>query len=82
MFSTKNRLCKCNITGDKQLQNEERGHFVKTSVILTVVGENDSREVYIASSESYVPKRFVRCLNKVERKYSQEQQLNQFHCYN
>ena len=38
--------------------------------------------VYIASSESCEPKRFVRCWNKVERKYIQEQQPNQFHCYN
>ena len=49
-------------------------------MILTVVGENDSRAVYIASSESCEPKRFVRCWNKVERKHIQEQ--HHFHCYN
>ena len=38
--------------------------------------------IYIASSESYEPKKFVWCWNKVERKYIEEQQPNQFHCYN
>ena len=38
--------------------------------------------VYIAFSESFQPKKFVRCWNKVERKYIQEQQPNQFHSYN
>ena len=38
--------------------------------------------VYIASSESCELKRFSRCWNKVERKYIQEQQPNQFHFYN
>ena len=33
-------------------------------------------------SESCQPKRFVWCWNKVERTYIQEQQPNQFHCYN
>ena len=37
---------------------------------------------YIAFSESCEPRRFVRYWNKVERKYIQEQQLNQFLCYN
>ena len=49
---------------------------------MRVVGQNDSRVVYIASSESCEPKRFVRCWNKVEKKYIQEKQPNQFHCYN
>ena len=43
-----------------------------------MVGLNDSRAVYIASSECCEPKRFVRYWNKVERKYIQEQQPNQF----
>ena len=43
---------------------------------------NDSRAVYMASSECCEPKRFVQCCNKVQRKYIQEQQPNQFHCYN
>ena len=38
--------------------------------------------VYIASSELCEPKRIVRCWKKVERKYIQEQEPNQFHCYN
>ena len=36
----------------------------------------------MASSESCEPNRFVQCCNKVQRKYIQEQQPNQFHCYN
>ena len=67
---------------------KECGHFrqrtssKKSSAILTVVGLNDKRAVYIASFKFSEPKRFVRRLNKVEGKYIQEQQLNQFHCYN
>ena len=38
--------------------------------------------VYVPSSEFCGPKRFVWCWNKVEWKYIQERQLNQFHCYN
>ena len=53
----------------------------KNSVTLTVVGKNNSRVVYTASSESYEPNRFVRCWKKVERKFVQEQR-NQFHRYN
>ena len=54
----------------------------KNSATLTMVGLNDNREVYIASSKFSEPKRFVRCMNKVEGKYIEKQQLNQFHCYN
>ena len=54
----------------------------ESSATLTVVGLNDNRAVYIASSKFSEPKRFLRRLNKVEGKYIQEQQLNQFHCYN
>ena len=54
----------------------------KSSATLTVVGLNDKRAAYIASSKFSEPKRFVRRLNKFEGKYIQEQQLNQFHCYN
>ena len=43
---------------------------------------NNSRVVYIAFTESFKPMRFVQCWQKVERKYIQEQQPNQFHCYN
>ena len=61
----------------------DRAHQAKkNSATLTVVGLNDNREVYIASSKFSEPKRFVRCMNKVERKYIEKQQLNQFHCYN
>ena len=64
------------------------GHFgqhtssKKSSATLTVVVLNDNRAVYIDSSKFSEPKRFVRRLNKVEGKYIQEQQLNQFYCYN
>ena len=54
----------------------------KSSATLTVVGKNDSSAVYMASSESCETKRFARCWNKIERKYIQKQQPNQFHCYN
>ena len=54
----------------------------KSSVTLTVAGYDDSRAVYIAFSESCEPNRFVCCWNKIERKYIQEQQPNQFHSYN
>ena len=79
----KNRLRKCTSVGDKQPQKRECGHFEqstsskKSSATLTVVGLNDIRAVYIASSKFSEPKRFVRRLNKVERKYTQEQlQIN------
>ena len=51
---------------------KECGHFrqrtssKKSSAILTVVGLNDKRAVYIASFKFSEPKRFVRRLNKVE----------------
>ena len=72
---------------NKQPQKKVCGHFgqctpsKKNSATLTVVGLNDNRAVYIASSTFSEPKRFVRCLNKVDGKYIQEQQVNQFHCY-
>ena len=78
----KNRLRKCTSVGDKQPQKKECGHFEqstsskKSSATLTVVGLNDIRAVYIASSKFSDPKRFVRRLNKVEGKYIQEQQPN------
>ena len=55
--------------------------LLKRSVTLSVVGQNNNRVFYTASSESCEPKRFVWCWNKVERKYVKEQP-NQFHCYN
>ena len=39
-------------------------------------------QVYKSSSESGEPNRFSRCWKKVEKKCIQEQQPNQFHCYN
>ena len=54
----------------------------KSSVTLTVVSQKKNRAVYIAPSESCEHKTFYQCQNKVERKYIQEQQPNQFHCYN
>ena len=44
--------------------------------------QNNSRALYIAFFKSCNPKRFVRCRNKVEKKYIQEQQPSQFHCCN
>ena len=60
----------------------KRAHQAKKqcSVTLTVVRQNNSRAVYIASYESCEPKRFSRCCNKVERKYIQEKQPNQIYC--
>ena len=61
---------------------KERGHFEqrtstqKNSTTLEVVGWNYSKVVYIASSKSFEPKRFVRPLSKVERQDIQEQQPN------
>ena len=58
---------------------KERGHFEqrtsgkKTIATLAVVGWNNNSVVYIASYESSEPKRYVRRLNKIERKYIQEQ---------
>ena len=54
----------------------------KSSVTLTVVGQNNSSAIYIASPESCEPKRFVRCQNKRLKKYIQEQQPHQSLCYN
>ena len=58
-------------------------HIEQKSIeTLTMVGWNNNRAVNTASSKSFKPKRFTRRLNKVEGKYIQKQQLNQFHCYN
>ena len=76
------RLGKCIIAGDKEPQKKECGHFgqrtsiKKGSAALAVVGLNDNRVVYIASSKFSEPKRFVWHLKKVEGKYIQEQQPN------
>ena len=73
--------------GQTASKQKEYGHFEqsssikKSSVSLTVVGLNDNRGVYIAY-KFYEPKRFVRCLKKIQGKYIQEQQPNSFHCYN
>ena len=52
---------------------EQRTSSKKSSANLTVVDWNDNRAVYIVSSKSFESKRFVQRLNKVERKYVQEQ---------
>ena len=39
-----------------------------------MVGWNNSSAIYIATSESCEPKRFVRCWNRVEKQHIQEQQ--------
>ena len=54
----------------------------KNTATLTVVGLNDNRAIYIASSKFSEPKRFGPRLNKVDGKYIQEQLVKQFHCYN
>ena len=72
---SKNRLRKCTIVGNKQPQKKLCEHFgqctpsKKNSATLTVVGLNDNRAVYIASSKFSDPKRFARRLNKVDGKY-------------
>ena len=73
----KNRLRKCFIIRDKQLQQKERGHF-EIALIKQKTRNFRSfyREIFVASTESCKPKRFVRCWNKVDRKYIQEQQPN------
>ena len=67
---------------------KKRGHFKhrtsskKSSATLTVVDWNVITAVYIASNcLSSELKRFVSRWNKVERKYMQVQQPNQFLCY-
>ena len=55
---------------------EQRTSSQKRSLSLTVVGWNDSRAVYIASSKSSESKRSIWSLSKVERKYIQQQQPN------
>ena len=79
----KNSLCKCTITGNKQLQKRNVttlncAHHVnkkrkKKCKALTEIGRNDTRAGSIAPFKSSKLKRFVWCLNKVERKYIQEQ---------
>ena len=70
--------------GDKKLQKKRKvatlnsAHQAKRQCNF----ENGWLLVYVASSESSEPKRFVRCWNKVERKHIQKQRPNQFHCYN
>ena len=50
---------------------QQRASSHKSNAHLTVVGLNDNREVYIASSKFSEPMRFVRRLNTVEGKYIQ-----------
>ena len=57
--------------GTNNCKNEDRGHFEQRTL----------SEPLIRTTARYF-KRFARCLNKVERKYIQEQQQNQFHYYN
>ena len=73
----KNRLHKCTIVGKKQPQ--KKGMWpLWTAHIKQKKQCNFDRSLFKLSE----PKRFVRRLNKVEGKYIQEQQLNQFYCYN
>ena len=70
---SKNRLHKCTIIGDKQLQKKGTWPlwtaYIKqrSSVTLAVIDYNDSSAVYIAYSESCEPKRFVRCWKKLKK---------------
>ena len=84
---SKNRLRKCIIVGNKQPQKRnvdtlDSANQAKNTATLTVVGLNDMRAIYIASSKFSEPKRFGPRLNKVDGKYIQEQLVKQFHCYN
>ena len=67
----KNRLRNCTVLGDKHPQKKYPDHFEYCISSKKAVNfdQNDSRAVYIASSKSCKPKRFVRCWNKIERKY-------------
>ena len=83
----KNRLPKCTSTVDKQLQkrnlvilNSTRHTYQKTVWLMLLLRMTVGGG--LPFSESCQPKRFVWCWNKVERTYIQEQQPNQFHCYN
>ena len=84
----KKKLSKCDIMGNKDLEKKERGHVEQVtaeqdSTTITVVGWNDNRAVYIASNcLSSKPTRNVQRWSKIERKYIQVLQPNQFHCYN
>ena len=55
---------------------EQRTSSKKSSATLTVVCLNGNMVVYIASSKFSETKRFVRCLNKNEGNYIQEQSSN------
>ena len=79
----KDRLRKYAFVGDKQPPKKRdvvilnSTHQEKTSsTTLRAVAWNDNRLVYIASTESSEPKRFVWRLNKVERKYIVKQEPN------
>ena len=77
----KNKLSKCNIAGDKRLQDKGRGHFALLTAAW-LVGTTYIRAVYIAFPQPSELNRLVRRWNKVERKYIQEQQPNEFYHYN
>ena len=73
-------LRKCTIIGVKQVQkrdmvNLNSAHQAKKWSSFDS-GWNNIKVVYIASFKSSEPKRFVRHLNKVERKHIQEHQPN------
>ena len=68
----KNRLRKCTVAKRTVATLKSAHQEKKSNANLTVVGWNDKRAVYMASSKSSEPKRFVRRLNKVETKYNQE----------
>ena len=64
----KNSLRKFTIIGDKRgVATWNREHQAKKQCNFTVVGQNDSSAIYIGSSKSCEPKRFVPSRNKVEK---------------
>ena len=56
--------------------NSRKKRNMATLNTLTVIGLNNIRALYIGSSKSSEPKKFVRRLTKVEGQYIQEQQPN------
>ena len=74
----KNRLHKCTIIAEKQLQKRNVAAFNSTHKAKRPCNfgssfQNDSIAIYIASSESSEPKRFVQCWNKPEKQFIQKQ---------
>ena len=85
----KNKLTKCDIITDKNHEKKARGYTEqktstnRSSKKITIVGWNDNCAVYLTSNcLSSDPAKSIRRWSKVERKYIQVNQTNQFYCYN